>query len=374
MTRVALIDLAALEEAVADEVLSAIGAVAREGRFILGERVAAFERWLAGAAGTGYAVGVASGSDALELSLRAAGVREGDAVVTPALSFGAAAEAIATIGARPIFCDVDAETMNASAATVDDAVARARRADARIGAILPVHLFGRCAPLGALRAIADREGAALVEDAAQAIGARDEEGRLAGGQGDAGCFSFFPTKNLGAWGDGGAVVTSREDVAARVRRLRAHGAVEPYVHAELGRNSRLDALQAAVLLVKSRHLPVWQGRRSALAGRYRAELSALPLQLPSEAPAPAVHAWHAFVVRTERRDALSRFLRESGVEARAYYPVPLHRQACFRSLDDAGLPVAEAACRTSLALPLFPAMSDAQQTHVIERVAAFFAA
>jgi dTDP-4-amino-4,6-dideoxygalactose transaminase len=372
VTRVPLVDLSAQEAALAGEVVAAIGALAEGGRFILGERVAAFERWLAESTGAAHAVGVASGSDALELSLRALGVGEGDAVVTPALSFAAAAEAIALTGARPVFCDVDVETMNASAATVEEAVARARRAGARVGAILPVHLFGRCAPLGALGAIAAREGVPLLEDAAQAIGARDEEGRAAGAVGQAGCFSFFPTKNLGAWGDGGAVVTSREDLAVRLRRLRAHGAVEPYVHAELGRNSRLDALQAAVLLVKSRHLPAWQRRRAELARRYRDAFAALPLLLPVEPPAPAVHAWHAFVVRTERRDALSRFLRESGVEARGYYPVPLHQQACFRSFDDVPLPVAEAACRTSLALPLFPAMRDEQQSYVIARLRAFF--
>jgi dTDP-4-amino-4,6-dideoxygalactose transaminase len=371
--RVPLVDLAAQEAAVAGEVLSAIAAVAEEGRFILGERVQAFERWLAAAAGARFAAGVASGSDAIELGLRALGVGAGDAVVTPAFSFGAAAEAVAITGARPVFCDVDPETMNASAASVEHAVARARAAGARIGAILPVHLFGLCAPLGALAAIARREGAALLEDAAQAIGARAEAGEIAGSAGDAGCFSFFPTKNLGGWGDGGALVTSREDVAARVRRLRAHGAAEAYVHAELGRNSRLDALQAAVLLVKSRHLGVWQARRTAIARRYLVELRGLPLRLPAEPALPAVHAWHAFVVRTERRDALAHALKEQGIEARAYYPVPLHRQACFRPLDDAPLPVAEEACVTSLALPLFPALTEAQQGHVIDAVTRFFA-
>ncbi len=372
MTRVPLVDLAAQEAAVADEVLSAIAAVVAEGRFILGERVQAFEGWLAGAAGARFAVGVASGSDAIELGLRALGVGPGDAVVTPAFSFGAAAEAIAITGARPVFCDVDADTMNASAESVEHAVERARALGMRVRALVPVHLFGRCAPLRALLAIARREGAALLEDAAQAIGARGDGGETAGGAGDAGCFSFFPTKNLGGWGDGGGLVTSRDDVAAHVRRLRAHGAAEPYVHVELGRNSRLDALQAAVLLAKSRHLEAWQARRTAIARRYLAELRGLPLRLPSEPAAPAVHAWHAFVVRTERRDELARTLKEEGVEARAYYPVPLHRQACFGALDAVPLPVAEDACRTSLAIPLFAALTDAQQGRVIEAVTRFF--
>jgi dTDP-4-amino-4,6-dideoxygalactose transaminase len=371
--RVPLVDLAAQEGAIADEVLGAIAAVAMEGRFILGERVAAFERWLAAAVGTRFAVGVASGSDALELGLRALGVGAGDAVITPAFSFGAAAEAIALTGARPVFCDVDPDTLNASEESVERAVERARAAGVPVRAVLPVHLFGRLAPLGPLRAIAQRERACLVEDAAQAIGARGDRGEPAGGEGDVGCFSFFPTKNLGGWGDGGALVTSHEELATRVRRLRAHGAVEPYVHGELGRNSRLDALQAAVLLAKSRHFEAWQARRAAIARRYLEELCDLPMRLPVEPPPPAAHAWHAFVIRTERRDALARALAETGVEARVYYPVPLHRQACFGALGVAPLPVAEEACRTSLALPLFPAMTDAQQAHVIEGIARFFA-
>jgi dTDP-4-amino-4,6-dideoxygalactose transaminase len=371
--RVPLVDLAAQEAAIAEEVLGAVAAVAREGRFILGERVQAFERWLAAAAGARFAVGVASGSDALELGLRALGIGAGDAVITPAFSFGAAAEAIALTGARPVFCDVDPGTLNASEDSVERALERARAAGVRVRAVLPVHLFGRCAPLGALRAIAQREGASLVEDAAQAIGARAEAGQRAGGEGDVGCFSFFPTKNLGGWGDGGALVTSHEELAARVRRLRAHGAAVPYVHVELGRNSRLDALQAAILLAKSRHFEAWQARRAVIARRYLEELRELPIRLPVDPVPPAEHAWHAFVVRTERRDALARALDEDGVEARVYYPVPLHRQACFRSVDDAPLPIAEEACRTSLALPLFPAMTDAQQAYVLERIKRFFA-
>jgi dTDP-4-amino-4,6-dideoxygalactose transaminase len=372
VVRVPLVDLAAQEASVADEVLAAIGQVAREARFVLGARVEAFEQWLAAACEVTHAVGVGSGSDALELALRALGVGPGDAVVTPALSFVAAAEAIAAVGARPLFCDVDLETMNASERTVEDALARARREGLRVRAVLPVHLFGRCAPLNALRALAVREGLALVEDAAQAIGARDELGRATGSVGDVGCFSFFPTKNLGAWGDGGALVTAREEIAGRVRRLRAHGTVEPYVHAELGRNSRLDALQAAVLLAKVPHLSEWQRARDRIARRYLSELSSLPITLPWAPAPPAVHAWHAFVVRSDRRDELAGSLRDGGVEARVYYPVPLHRQRCFESLREPSLPVAEGICRTALALPVYPLMHEDQQGLVIERMRRFF--
>jgi dTDP-3-amino-3,4,6-trideoxy-alpha-D-glucose transaminase len=317
-------------------------------------------------------VGVASGTDALELALRALGIGPGDAVVTPAFSFIAAAEAVAITGARPVFCDVDAETMNADARTMGDAVDRARRAGLRVRALLPVHLFGRCAPMGALRDLAAREGLVLVEDAAQALGGRADDGAAAGAGGDAGCFSFFPTKNLGAWGDGGAVVTRDAEVVARVRRLRAHGAITPYVHAELGRNSRLDAVQAAVLLAKARHLDAWQRARAGWAEGYRAALGHLPLTLPAVPPAPAVHAWHAFVVRTARRDDLARALVGAGIDARVYYPVPLHRQPVFAALDEPAMPVAEALCASALALPIGGLSAPAAQARVVDLVASFF--
>ena len=370
VARVPLADLAAQEATVQSGIQAAIARVARSGQFILGPEVAAFEGWLAQLVGAGHAVGVASGTDALVLALRSLGIGAGDAVVTPALSFIAAAEAIVAVGARPVFCDVDLATMNASEATVEAALRSADREGLRVRAILPVHLFGRCAPRG-LRALARRAGAALIEDAAQALGARDEEGAPAGSLGDASCFSFFPSKNLGAWGDGGAVVTSREDVARAVRRLRAHGAVSPYVHAEIGCNSRLDALQAAILMAKVPELERWQSARAARAARYGEGLRGLGLVLPEDAPAPGVHAWHAYVVRSERRDDLARRLAEEGIDTRVYYPVPLHRQACFASLSSRSLVVAEDACRTALALPIFTMMTDAQQDRVIDAVRAF---
>lgn len=387
MIEVPLVDVAAGQAAVADDVLAALARLAGEGRFVLGARVEEFESWLAAACGASHAAGVASGTDAIELALRALGVGPGDAVVTPAFSFIAAAEAIAATGATPVFCDVDLATMNISGPAADQAIGRAVRAGLRPRALVPVHLFGLCAPMGELSAIAKREGLALVEDAAQALGARDESGREAGSGGDAGCFSFFPTKNLGAWGDGGAVVTSDGAVAARVRRLRAHGAVAPYVHAELGRNSRLDALQAVVLLAKVRHLASWQRARERIAAGYARGFGHLPLVLPAAPSPPAVHAWHAFVVRLRQgRDALAAWLRERGVETRPYYPVPLHRQECFRKIAvapvggtagfrDTGepdLPCAVEACATALALPIFPTMTEEQQDWVVEQVRGFF--
>ncbi|HZU84757.1 MAG TPA: DegT/DnrJ/EryC1/StrS family aminotransferase [Polyangiaceae bacterium] len=371
--RVPLVDLAAQEAAIADDVLAAVGEVAREAKFVLGSRVETFERWLAGACGVSSAVGVASGTDAIELALRALDVGPGDAVVTPALSFVAAAEAITATGARPVFCDVEPATMNAGARTFGAAIARARAEGLRVRAIVPVHLFGLCAPMGELVELARREGLAVVEDAAQALGARDVDGRAAGASGDCGCFSFFPTKNLGAWGDAGAVVTSDGALAARLRRLRAHGAVSMYVHAEAGRNSRLDALQAAVLLVKARRLPDWHAGRERLACGYLRGLAPLPVVLPSAPAPPARHAWQSFVVRVPSgRDELATWLRARGIETRLYYPVPLHRQPVFAGLGEPDLPVAEDACRTALALPLFTTMSEEQQRWVVDAIAAFF--
>ena len=370
--KVPLNDLAAQQAAVASDALDAVARVAKDARFILGATVEELERWLAQACGASHAVGVASGTDAIELSLRALGVGAGDAVVTPAFSFIAAAEAIVQAGARPVFCDVEPGTLCASAGSVEQAVSRARRAGLKVRAVVPVHLFGLCVPMGELSALARREGLAVVEDAAQAIGARDASGSAAGSVGAAGCFSFFPTKNLGAWGDGGAVVTSDAELATRIRRMRAHGAIAPYVHAETGRNSRLDALQAAVLLAKAPHLPAWQASRARLARAYRDALASLPLELPSAPALPGEHAWHAFVVRTPRRDALAAWLRERGVESRVYYPVPLHRQPCFEALGEPPMPVAEKACETGLALPLSPTMTEAQQGRVVEGVRGFF--
>jgi dTDP-4-amino-4,6-dideoxygalactose transaminase len=376
VTAVPLVDVAAAQASVAADVFAELGRIVEGGRFVLGPGVEAFERWLAAECGVGHAIGVASGTDAIELSLRALGVGPGDAVVTPSFSFVAAAEAIAASGARPVFCDVDLETMNATGTLVAEACARAARAGLRPRAVVPVHLFGRCAPMAEMAAVAAREGLAVVEDAAQAIGARSDGGAPAGGVGRAGCFSFFPSKNLGAWGDAGAVVTADEALAARVRRLRAHGAVAPYIHAELGRNSRLDAIQAAVLLAKAPHLDAWGTARERVAQRYARGLGHLPLVLPPPATSPARNAWHAYVVRVPQgRDALAAWLLDRGVETRVYYPAPLHRQAAFQDggAIEADLPAADEACRTALALPMFPTLTEEQQASVVDAAASFFA-
>jgi dTDP-4-amino-4,6-dideoxygalactose transaminase len=370
--RVPLVDLAAQEAAVAQDVLEAVASVGKDARFVLGPRVETFERWLSVVCSAKHAVGVASGTDALELSLRALGIGRGDAVLTSAFSFIAAAEAVANAGARPVFCDVDPATLNVTAESCEQSLVRARGAGLRVRAIVPVHLFGLCVPSEALAALAKREGLFLVEDAAQALAARTEEGAAAGSVGDAGCFSFFPTKNLGAWGDAGAVVTSQHEVASRVRRLRSHGATGLYVHGEIGKNSRLDELQAAVLNAKAPHLEAWQKARSHVAATYRDAFAELPVVLPSGGKGHAVPAWHAFVLRCEQRDALAASLGEAQIDTRVYYPVPLHRQPCFLGLDEPPMPVAEEASRTALALPIFATMTDDQLSHVVESVKRFF--
>lgn len=368
--RVPLVDLRAQHASIRDEVMRAASEVIEGQAFILGPPVARFEEALAKACGTAHAVGVASGSDALLLALRACGVGEGDAVVTTALTFVATAEAIVRAGARPIFADIDDGAMTLSPRAVEEALARV--APARVRAILPVHIFGGCADMAGLAAIARAHGLALIEDAAQAIGARIGD-RAVGSIGDAGCFSFFPSKNLGAWGDGGAVTTRDPAIDARVRRLRAHGMRgEHFV--EIGLNSRLDALHAAVLAVKLGHLDAWSAARRRAAARYHEILAGVgDLTLPREPF--GTHVYNQFVVRTARRDALAAFLADRGIASRAYYARPLHAQPCFAAYRDARpLPCTEAAAATALAIPIYAEITPDQQAYVAEAIRSFFGA
>ncbi len=373
--KVPLVDLGAQHAPIRDEVMTAALEVIERQAFVLGEPVARFEKTLARMVGASHAVGVASGTDALVLALRALGVGEGDAVLTPALTFVASVEAIVAVGARPLFVDVDA-SLTIDPACVDARIERATREGVRMRAILPVHLFGRCAAMEALVAIAKRHALVVVEDAAQAIGARCALG-AAGSIGDAGAFSFFPSKNLGAWGDGGAVTTNDARVAERVRSLRQHGRVanEDDTFAECGANSRLDALHAAVLDVKARHLETWTRARREAAARYRALLGGIAgLSLPDEPADPASHVYNVFATRTPRRDALAEHLAARGVASRAYYARPAHRQPAYARFHDESAPLAstDAASRELLAIPMFAEITEAQQRYVAEGVRAFF--
>jgi dTDP-4-amino-4,6-dideoxygalactose transaminase len=336
------------------EIETAIARVLDSGRFILGPEGEAFERELARELGSKDAVAVANGTEAIELALEALGVGPGHEVVTSPLSAAFTALAVLRTGARPVFADLDPETLNISSAAVERALTP------RTKALLPVHLYGHPADLDPLLDLARRRGIFLVEDACQAHGAL-YKGRTVGSLGDAGALSFYPTKNLGALGDGGAILVDDADLAARLRRLRNGGQSDRYRHELVGMNSRLDELQAAVLRCKLGHLRDWTERRRVLADLYRKELGETGLGLPSEQPyARAV--WHLFVVRHARRDALMAALEERGVGTLIHYPIPLHLQPAFATLGGrpGDFPVAEKAAGEILSLPLYPEMTDAQ--------------
>lgn len=347
------VDLTRQHAALREALLEAAGRVLTTSQFILGGEGRALEAEVASLSGVRHAVGVGSGTDALHLALRALGVGPGDEVITPAFSFVASASAVVHAGARPVFADIDLETFTVDPAEVE------RRLTARTRAVIVVHLYGHPADMEALGAIARRRGVALVEDAAQAIGAA-YAGRPVGSLGVVGCLSFYPTKNLGACGDAGMVVTDREELADRVRRLRNHGSREKYRHVELGWASRLDELQAALLRVKLRHLPGWTEARRRLAARYATLLAGLPLVLPRER-APATHVYHHYTVRSAARDALAKALADLGVGTALHYPVPVPGQLVFGSVPAPGEgehPRAWQASREVLSLPCFPELTE----------------
>lgn len=353
-----LVDLKAQYAALRPDIDAAIARVIANTSFIMGSEVAAFEEAFAGWCQARHAVGVSSGTAAIELALRALGVGPGDQVITTPFTFIATAEAISAVGATPVFADIDPVTYNLDPAAVEAAITPATRA------LLPVHLYGQPADMPALAAIAQRRGLALIEDAAQAHGAQIG-GRRVGSLGHAACFSFYPGKNLGAYGDGGAVTTDDEALAAKLRKLRDHGRVSKYVHDELGYGHRLDALQAAILGAKLPHLDAANTARRRLAARYQELLAGADLVLPA-VPTGVEPVWHLYVVRSPRRDELVASLKAQGIEAGIHYPLPLHLQPAYRhlGLGPGSFPVAEAASQQVLSLPLFPEMTDQQQERV----------
>lgn len=341
-----------------DEVAARQRAVLESGRYVLGPEVEAFEREFAAFAGARHCVGVANGTEALTIALRALGIGPGDEVVVPALTFYATAEAVVNAGARPVFCDVDPRRFTMTAATAGAAIGE------RTAALLPVHLFGNPAPLAELRELAAAHGLALLEDAAQAAGAT-LGGRRAGSLGDAAAFSFFPSKNLGGFGDGGAILSDDDAVAASARRLRAHGSEDRLLHTEVGYNSRLDELQAAGLRVLLPRLERWTAARRRAARDYaEAGLGDL-VELPRETDG-GESCYHLYVVLGEERERLAAGLREAGVESRVYYATPLHRQPALRRYAPvAELPAAERVAARSLALPIGPALTPEQVAAVV---------
>lgn len=370
--KVPLLDLTAQYASLKAELAPAIEEVLASQHFILGPVVTRFEQEMAACTGAKHAVGCASGSDALLLALMALDVRAGDRVLTTPFTFFATAGAIARLGAVPVFVDIDPATFNMRIDQVDEAL----RSRGPFKALMPVHLYGQCVPMAPLLESAKRHGVPVIEDAAQAIGARRGD-RMAGTMGAIGCFSFFPSKNLGAWGDGGLLTTNDDALADRLRILRVHGSPKRYYHREVGVNSRLDALQAAVLSVKLRHLHDWIAKRQAAADRYRALLEAAGLSDRVRPPAVApggTHTYHQFVVRVSDRDALREHCAQAGIGTEVYYPLPLHLQECFRSLGcKAGdFPESERASAEVLALPMFPEITEPQQQAVVEAIAAFY--
>lgn len=373
--RVPFLDLAAQQAVIGDAVRAALEDVLASGQFVLGPHVLRFEEAMAAYTGVAHAVGVASGTDALTLALAGLGVGPGTRVLTSPFTFWATASTIVRLGAEPVFADIDPLTFNLDPAAAAAVLART----GGVVGLVPVHLFGRVAPLAALRTLAERYGLWMVEDAAQAVGAR-QAGLHPGAGGRAACLSFYPTKNLGALGDAGMVLTPDAELAARIRQDRHQGQSAPYVHASLGLCSRLDALQAAALAVKLAHLDDWNARRRAVAERYSALFTAAglagrpgaPLVLPW--PAGTAHVFHQYVVRVRERDELQIHLASAGIGTGVYYPAPLHLQPALAHLGlrAGAFPEAERAAREVLALPVYPELSASQIEAVVEGVASFF--
>lgn len=360
---VPLFDPAPQHARLTDQVHAATKAVLDSGHYILGENVIAFEKEVAAYHDHGEAVGVASGTDALHLALLAVGVEPGDEVITSPFSFIAGVEAILYCGARPVFVDIHPDTMNLDERTLEAALSPRTRA------IMPVHLFGLPAAMPAVMAVARRRGLRVVEDCAQSFGARLDD-QAVGTFGDAGCFSFFPTKNLGGYGDGGLVLCRDSSTADAVRTLRNHGSREPYRHARVGYNSRLDELQAAILRIKLRHLDAFNASRREVADWYRQGLASLPLQLPPELP-DRQHVYGQYTVRLADRDRLRDALSRKDIGTAVYYPVPLHRQPiCADNSKKFPLPNTDSVAGDCLSLPMFPGMTQEQAEEVITGLAA----
>ncbi len=376
-TKVPFFDLAIQFKSIESEIKWALDEVFQSQQFIMGPKVQALEEAIAQYCQTRYALGVASGSDALLLSLMACGVGTGDEVLLPPFTFFATAGSVSRLGATPVFVDIDRETYNLDPSKIEEKIT------ARTKAILPVHLFGQCTDMDPLLEIAKEKKLFVIEDAAQALGAEykpkvGSEGQRAGKIGDLGCFSFYPTKNLGAFGDAGMVVTDNSLLAEKVRLLRVHGSQPKYFHKAIGINSRLDTIQAAVLLVKLKYLEKWTAERQRKAKRYEALFQNLAssgkgLKLPA-VQFQNRHIFHQYVIRAPERDRLRKFLAEEGIGTDIYYPVPLHLQECYSFLKyrRGDLPASEKASEEVLALPIYPELTEDHQEMVVDRIEAFY--
>jgi dTDP-4-amino-4,6-dideoxygalactose transaminase len=364
--QIPLVDLKAQYSTIRSEIDAAIQQILDTTGFIMGPAVRAFEAEFADFCGVAHCVGVSSGTAALTLALRALGIGPGHEVITVAHTFIATAEAICAVGARPVFVEIDPATYTLDPAALKPAITSATRA------LLPVHIYGQPADMTEINEIATAHGLAVIEDAAQAHGAT-WQGRKAGTLATLACFSFYPGKNLGAYGDAGAVTTDDPALAERIRLLRNHGRRSKYLHEEVGYGERLDTIQAAILRAKLPHLAEWTATRRRLAARYTKLLAGCQVVLPTVA-ADADPAWHLYVIRTPHREGLLAHLKAHGVEAGVHYPVPLHRQPAFAALGHASraLPVTEEVAATCLSLPLYPELTDAQQDRIVGLISDFF--
>jgi dTDP-4-amino-4,6-dideoxygalactose transaminase len=382
--RVPLLDLKAQYASIRDEVRSALDQVLESQQFILGPEVSALEKAVADYVGARHGIGVSSGTDALLAALMALGVGPADRVITTPYSFFATAGVIARVNAVPVFVDIDPGSYNMSPESLEKMWKDLDRADReRVKTIIPVHLFGQCADMTPILDLAGRVRVPVIEDAAQAIGTTYRDGRSAGTMGIMGCFSFFPSKNLGGIGDGGMVVTNDDELAERLRLLRNHGAKPKYYHRIVGGNFRLDTIQAAVLRVKLKYLDGWTRGRQERAAYYRKLFAQSGLLDGGTITLPEVvdtssgshaHIYNQFVIRAPRRDALREFLTAQGIGTEIYYPVPFHLQECFQNLGyrEGDFPEAERAARESLALPVYPELTQEQQAYVVDRIATFY--
>ena len=375
--KVPFFDLSIQFKALEGEIKSALDEVMKDQKFILGPQVEILEQAIAQYCQTQYAIGVASGSDALLLSLMALGINSGDEVILSPFTFFATAGSISRLGAIPVFTDIDPDTYNIDPSKIEEEVTRSTKA------IIPIHLFGQCADMDPLLQLARSKNLFVIEDAAQALGSEykpfsNSISRKAGQMGDLGCFSFYPTKNLGAFGDAGMIVTDNPQLAENIRILRVHGSNPKYFHKWVGINSRLDTIQAAILIVKFHYLEDWTKERQRKAFRYHSLFQDLTSSLP-ELQLPNIqyenrHIFNQYVIRVPERDKLKQFLMEEGIGTDIYYPLPLHLQECYSNLKyrRGDLPNSEKAAEEILALPIFPELTEDQQDYVVDRIRAFY--
>ena len=372
--KVPLFDLTRQYQTLREEMLRTIDETISTGKVILGKNVEKIEKNIANYVGVKHAIGVASGSDALVLALRAMGIKEGDHVVTTPYTFFATASAITRLGALPIFVDVDEETFNISLSEVEKTLKK----DDKVKVVIPVHLFGRSVDMQRLKEICDNHNVKILEDAAQSIGSEcvvNGKKVKTGSIGDAGILSFFPTKNLGAYGDAGMVLTNSDEIDEKVRMLRVHGSKKKYVHDEIGYNSRMDELQAAILNVKFPHLDEWIEKRIKVAKNYAKLFEKHEVQVVyPPVLSDKSYVFHQYVIKVDRRDELREYLASQGVGTSIYYPIPLHLQRCFSYLGykKEDLPISEKLSQEALALPVFPEITFEEQEYVVEKITEFY--